>query len=225
MNASVWSIVDERSGGYNKTGILLFILALWEQYTRNSGHPSSDRSNKSRTNKSSLSQRPSFSSWFLPAISLGSLLYTLHVHFSDSAVLITWSWTGYPIKGPLPGLHGYLTLLAQCFGLLLPLVLNELAFTELSTLANPLWLLFGTISATVMYRYKDWPGYTGGLCFAVWSMSIIPIVFQQAAKNRHIGRTYFVAWFTAILLYLANVWTVAYAFVPGGVYLRERSDL
>ena len=152
-------------------------------------------------------------------------MYTLHVHFGDSAILITWSWTGYPIKGPVPNLHGHLTLLAQCFGLLLPLLMEKYSFLQLSTLSHPLWYLFGAVSAAVMYCYKDWTGFIGGLGFAVFFMSIIPVAFQLAAKNRHIGRTYFVAWFTAILLYLANVWTVAYAFVPGGVYLRERSDL
>ena len=76
-----------------------------------------------------------------------------------------------------------------------------------------------------MYSYKDWVGYAGGLNFAIFVMSIIPIVLVQAQSTECIGKTYFVALGVTCVFDLASVWTVAYAFVPGGVYLRERTDL
>ena len=56
-------------------------------------------------------------------------------------------------------------------------------------------------------------------------MSIIPQTLKQAARSPFVGRTYFTAFLVTVVLYLANVWTVAYAFVPDGELLRERTDL
>ena len=94
-----------------------------------------------------------------------------------------------------------------------------------SILSSPAWFAFGAVSSYTLYSYDDWLGYVGGIGLAIFLASIILQTFSLSAGTRHIGRTYFSAFFVTVLLYLANVWTVAYAFVPGGEYLRERSDL
>lgn len=160
-------------------------------------------------------------SWFAPALPLASLLFGLHRFLGDSSTLIAWSWTGYPINGPVPHLHGSLTLLAQAFGLLIAIAIPD----STVLLSHPLWLSIGIAAASVLYHCKDWPGYTGGLCLAIFFMSIIPQTLLLASRSNHPAKTYFCAFLGLILFYLADAWTVAYAFVPGGVYLRERSDL
>lgn len=56
-------------------------------------------------------------------------------------------------------------------------------------------------------------------------MSIIPHVLLYTSGTSSVTKTYTAAFITVILLYLADVWTVAYAFVPGGDLLRERTDM
>jgi hypothetical protein len=77
-----------------------------------------------------------------------------------------------------------------------------------------------------VYTYQDWPGYIAGLCSAVFFMAIIPATLKLVnVGNSGIAKTFGTAMLVTLLLTLANVWTVAYAFVPGGPYLRERSDM
>lgn len=89
--------------------------------------------------------------------------------------------------------------------------------------------MFGAASTYVMYNYRGWLGYAGGFGVAWWLMSILPVVFGSAAeeiqRGKSVARTYGVAMFIYCVLHVAGVFTVAYAFVPGGVYLRERTDL
>jgi hypothetical protein len=152
------------------------------------------------------------------ALPLGSLLFTLVNLLADSSTLIAWSWTGYENglpKGPSPHLHGSLTFIAQSLGLLL-----------CSTLTSSFgWFLYGAASAFVLHQYRNWPGYIGGLNLAVFIMSIIPMVLQRAAATRDPALTYSLAMLIYCLLQVAGVFTVAYAFVPGGEYFRERTDL
>ncbi|KZT06123.1 uncharacterized protein LAESUDRAFT_743576 [Laetiporus sulphureus 93-53] len=209
-NNPVWPIVNEQSGGYNKTGLLLAVLAICNYAIRASTPP------KAKT-PAVQSTHESTGSWLRNAISLGTLIFTLHCLIADPSTLIAWSWTGYPIKGPVPHLHGSLTHVAQALGLCLPLLLPSLS--------NPLWFACGCASAYALYALSDWPGYAGGLGFAVFLMSITPGVLQRTARTGHVAKTYFVAWFVVIVFYFASVFTVAYAFVPGGVYFRERTDL
>lgn len=222
---SVWPLVNAESGGYNKSGLVLALLALSELHTRSDNIRDGHITEYAVTPTAVDSKRARDRHWLLPALSLGSLIFSLHCFLSDSSTLIAWSWSGYENglpRGPQPNLHGALTLVAQCLGVLISMSLGH---TDILT--NPVWFLYGASSSFAMYRYKGWLGYGGGLNFAIFLMSIIPQVFEGAAAHSpgRVGKMYFTAFLTACLFDLANVWTVAYAFVPGGTYLRERSDL
>lgn len=161
--------------------------------------------------------------------------------------MIAWSWTGYEHRlprGPVPHIHGSLTITAMAFGLLAALwsssstpltkSVEEVKGKQPevnSPLSHPLWFAFGASSAYIMYAYKNWTGYAGGLGLAAFLMSILPQVFQAASlaavggKASAVAKTYTIAMAVYCLLNLASIFTAAYAFVPGGVYLRERTDL
>ncbi|KAG9315095.1 Frag1/DRAM/Sfk1 family-domain-containing protein [Chiua virens] len=226
-NNPVWPMLNEEIGGYNKTGMVIAIFAILELATRPS-NPNVNAKLERKKDASNDSKDTTLRNWLASSIALGSLFFTLHCLFTDSNTIIAWSWTGYQDghpRGPLPHLHGSITLIAQSFGLILPAVLPTTISSALLT--HPLWFAYGCASAFVMYRFCDWPGFLGGLNFAVFCMSILPLVVSQhsAWNGDKAGRRYFTAFFVAILFYLANTWTVAYAFVPAGVYLRERTDL
>ncbi|EJD06496.1 uncharacterized protein FOMMEDRAFT_75480 [Fomitiporia mediterranea MF3/22] len=222
-NNPLWPLLDEHTGGYNKTGIFLAVLAIFELALRD-GHWKTSANSALRAEAldgpRSNSNVP-LKAWLPSSLALGSLIFSLHCFLSDPSTLIAWTWTGYPIQGPVPHLHGLLTLIVQSAGMLLPILGSPVT----SVLASPLWFLVGAVSSFVLYSYNDWAGYFGGLGVAVFFMSIIPQTLQQAAMSPFVGRTYFTAFFVAVVFYLASVWTVAYAFVPGGEVLRERTDL
>ncbi|THH23217.1 hypothetical protein EUX98_g7963 [Antrodiella citrinella] len=214
-NNPIWPIVNEKSGGYNKTGLLLAGLAIWNFYTRSYAEPSlvDKKADDPAPKTTPTSMRKH---WFLDSFALGSLIFSLHSILGDSSTLITMSWTGYPIKGPVPHLHGSLTHLAQTIGLLLPIVLPTFAPAS-NVLSSPLWFAYGCVSTYVMYSFSDWTGYIGGLNLAVFLMSIIPLVLLRAASSAaSVAKTYSVAMLVVCLYYVGSVFTVAYAFVPGG---------
>lgn len=205
--------MNENTGGYNKTGIFLALLAIVELSLRPAPKA------PTRIQKDSVSK-----SWISAGLALGSLIFAMHNLLADSTTLVAWTWTGYPVQGPVPHLHGYLTIMAQCLGLAIPALLPS---AWVSVLCHPLWFAYGAVAAYIMYHHRDWVGYFGGLNLAVFSMSVLPVVLSMAAEssNGRLARTYTLAFFVTCLFYLADMWTVAYAFVPCGVYLRERTDL
>ncbi|KZS92349.1 hypothetical protein SISNIDRAFT_412412 [Sistotremastrum niveocremeum HHB9708] len=214
-NNPIWPSLTNSSGGWNIIGLILAALAVFEYATRGdvSEIRSQETSVKNVETKSSI----------LSALSLGSLLFALHSLLADSGTLVAWSWTGYPAKGPVHGTHDALTILAIATGLLLSLIDGYPQFAK-----HPIWLSFGASSCFVMYSRKDWPGYFGGLGYAVFLSSVAPSVLSdaiQVTSNLGPGSVFGLSWLVYVLFALADVWTVAYAFVPGGVYLRERTDL
>lgn len=202
--------------------MVLALIAIYNFYTRkvNPAAPEETKETKGTASKPLPTRRHSI----LDGIALGSLIYTLHCFVADSSTLIAWSWTGYPLKGPVPNLHGSLTHVAQAVGLLLPLLaLNSTGLP--SFLSSPLWFAYGCAGAYATYALRDWPGYIGGLNFAVFLMSIMPLVLSRAACSGRVARTFTVAMLVTSLFDVLATFTVAYAFVPGGEYLRERTDL
>ncbi len=221
----MWPIVNERSGGWNKTGIVLAILALLEFASRPYTTPPPSPPAPQKTAQIS----PPSTHWLPPSLALGGLIFSLHSLLSDPTTLIAWAWTGYPLSGPVPALHGSLTHVAQAFGLALAAFLASSPHTS-GALTHPLYLALGAGSGYVMYAYKDWVGYAGGLGVAVFLMSIIPAVWARAreaavAPDGGVGRTVAMSWLVVCLFDVASTFTVAYAFVPGGEYFRERTDL
>ncbi|KAF7374974.1 Protein cwh43 [Mycena sanguinolenta] len=232
-NNPVSPLVNSESGGYNKIGFVLAVLAIYEHHSREaqaaSGQPKKT-SQKGKPTPSGTVTSPQ-QHWLTGAIPLGSLIFILHNLLSDSSTLIAWNWTGYnnyQPRGPVPHLHGSLTFIAQAFGFLFTLTPASWKSTDL--LAHPFWFAYGSAATAVLYTYRNWLGYIGGLNLGIFMMSIIPIVLQRASAAagstwESTGKVYFTAMLVYCLLAATSIWTVAYAFVPGGVYLRERIDI
>ena len=238
----VWPFINHKSGGCNKTGLVLALLAIYNYSTRPT--PNASYTSQKKTAPSIPQHTSRVQNVWLGALPLGSLLFCIHNLLSDSSTLIAWSWTGYENRlprGPLPHLHGSLTLVSMVLGTVLGLWSSSSSRSNPTSnpLAHPIWFHFGAAASYVMYKYRNWPGYLGGLGVAFFLMSILPHVFETAAsasvaaavgshageRRMQIAKTYTIAMGLYCLLNLASIFTVAYAFVPGGVYLRERTDL
>ncbi|KAG9102614.1 hypothetical protein FRC06_001657, partial [Ceratobasidium sp. 370] len=214
-NNPMWPIVDERSGGWNKTGLVLALLSLAQFAAR---PPVTDVPATSDSQKEE--KREDRSSLWMASVGLGGTWFALHSLFADSGTIVAWSWTGYPAKGPIPGVNSSaITLAALCIGLTL-----STSSTASRVVNHPAWLSTGAAACFVMYYFRDWAGHAGGLAYGLFLMSIFPKMIQESAF-RGGALVYFTAWLTTVLLILADVWATAYAFVPGGAYMRERTDL
>ncbi|CAC19769.2 glycosylceramide biosynthesis protein Cwh43 [Schizosaccharomyces pombe] len=151
------------------------------------------------------------------ALSLGTVLFCLHTFLCDSTVLMTWSWDGYPIKGPQPYPHGAVSIVVSiCAVLVAPYLYQSGAFMLIG-------FVLACFGSYFMYINHGWCSYLGGLIFTsyvlIYSFASIRISsFYSPAK----------VWGGAFLVYilysLAHVWVVAYEFVPGGPILRERTS-
>ena len=76
----------------------------------------------------------------------------------------------------------------------------------------------------IMKELKFGQVYSSFLLFK----NIVPAVWARAwdaAGASGAGKTAAMAWLVVCLFDVASTFTVAYAFVPGGEYFRERTDL
>lgn len=149
----------------------------------------------------------------LITVGLGTLIHLLQTFMMDAGTVISWTWTGYPIKGPTLHPHAGFVIAAASAGLIAP----RFALT-------PAWSLFGSISAYVLYSYPNWIGFYGGLGLTMYLTSIIP-AYIRAASACNPATTFGNALLVNIVFDVASVVTTAYAFVPLGWTLRERTDL
>ncbi|KAK9248139.1 Frag1/DRAM/Sfk1 family-domain-containing protein [Lipomyces tetrasporus] len=203
-NNPIWPIMHAENGGWNKTGLALGVIAALLATRPQAGAvdvvPSSKRG-----------------CFVWSACGLAGLIFSLHSLLSDSSTLAYWVWTGYPVTGPLPVPHGAITICAMALGVYIGVVAKPVSSSWTG-------FIIGSIGATVLYSYENWTGYFGGLVLTVYLLSIVP-AFLESASIHSPGRTFGLAFFLYDLLVLAHVWVVAYAFVPGGPLLRERTDI
>ncbi|RMD39729.1 hypothetical protein DV735_g5408, partial [Chaetothyriales sp. CBS 134920] len=204
-NNPIWPIVHAANGGWNKTGLVLAILALWHStrpITTSGGHLPSTSAKKG--------------SALLAALGFGGVMFALHSLLSDSSTIILWVWEGYPVRGPIASPHGAVTILAMGVGLLLGVAFPGLLGS---------WTAFGigSIGAALLTGYANWTGYYGGLILTVYVTALTPIVIRSAT-NHNPGLTFGGGLLVYNFLVLFHVWVVAYAFVPGGPLVREHTD-
>ncbi|KAF3196883.1 hypothetical protein TWF192_003652 [Orbilia oligospora] len=206
-NNPIWPLMNSVNGGWNKIGLVLAVLAIARTHFRRPTAPAVDTTMYSGKDGSQ----------YLASIGFGGLLFGLHSLLSDSSTMITWVWDGYPVKGPLAVPHGAYTIIAMGAGFLIGILRQEFA-------TSPAFYVIGCIGAAFLQSFHGWWGYYGALTLAVYLMAITPSFIQMCARYPP-GATFGTGFMVYNLLVLAHVWVVAYAFVPGGFLLRERTWL
>jgi len=206
-NNPIWPIMKAENGGWNKTGIALFLLAIGRMYLRKPAMAATTTPSH---------ERPAKGSAMLAAFGFGGWVFALQTLLSDSSTIILWTWTGYPVSGPLAVPHGAWTLATMSLGLLFGLFYPGLARSWIAC-------AIGSVGALVLTYFNDWFAYYGGLALTFYLLSIAPLVLGNAIKFP-VGRTFGTGFVLYNFLLLFHVWTFAYAFVPGGPLVREHTD-
>ncbi|KAI9822117.1 MAG: hypothetical protein M1832_003119 [Thelocarpon impressellum] len=202
----IWPIVHAENGGWNKLGLAVAILAVLRTSR-----------NKAGTGGEPQMLRKGGGSATSAGLGLAGLFFGLHSLLSDSSTMILWVWEGYPVRGPLASPHGAWTICAMGVGLLIGLFYQEFARS---------WTFYGVscIAAALLTTQSHWSGYYGALTLAVYLMALTPPLISSATRHSP-ATTFGLGFLIYNVLVLAHVWVVAYAFVPGGPLLRERTDL
>ncbi|KAI5951083.1 CWH43 [Candida jiufengensis] len=203
-NNPIWPIMHKENGGYNAIGIFLGLLASF--FT------------PALTTKVVPKSNPS-GSFLLGSIGFGGYYFASQAFLSDSGTLTLFTWEGYPIKGPTPITGAFPHLLVFAIAILVTLKVHPNTFSSWSY--N---LVVGGGSTIGLYLLKNWLGFLATLIYVFYLVSIGPIIWQSISGYNP-GAAFFVGYFLNIVISLASVWIVAYAFVPGGPLLRERTDI
>jgi hypothetical protein len=201
----IWPTSHAANGGWNGTGLILAVLAVLRS-TRHAPVGGSEVVGKGRKEGSSV----------LAGLGIAGLFFGLHSLLSDSSTMILWVWEGYPVRGPISAPHGAWTIAAMGAGLALGLFREDLARS---------WTFYGigSVAAAVLTKYSNWTGYYGALALTIYLTAVSVPLIGSAARKRP-GTAFGVGFLAYNFMVLFHVWVVAYAFVPGGPLVRERTD-
>lgn len=213
-----WCIVDSSSGGWNKTGLGLGVLALIEYAYRPLDlfpAPPLRADGDEKKNDRQPSRKPSKMQRTAIILGLGSFVHLVQTFLSDSGTIIAWTWTGYPITGPTLHPFAGLVIAMACVG----------TTSTMGKLAElPAWGVVGSFGALALYVFPDFTGYFGGLAVTLYLSALIPSFFRYASVGPF-SSTWGHALLVNCLIDVISVVTTAYAFVPLGWLVRERTDL
>lgn len=205
-NNPIWPIMHEPNGGWNKVGLGVALVAILIS-TRATASSGPDIAAPGPVTKG-------FS--IFASFGIAGVLFSMHSLLSDSSTMISWVWEGFPVRGPLAVPHGAVTLLAMGLGLSIGLFAPNLSRS---------WAFYGvgSIGAAVLTTHSHWSGYLGGLVLAIYTMAAAPVLITHATRHSP-ARTFGLGFLVYNFMVLFHVWVVAYAFVPGGPLVRERTD-
>ncbi|KAI9250628.1 Frag1/DRAM/Sfk1 family-domain-containing protein [Sporodiniella umbellata] len=205
----IWPIMNRENGGLNDIGLVLGAIASVDVMLRDSTVVRNSEAKAAHAVKY-------FGSSLFAALGFGSLLFALHSMYTDSSTIMRWTVDGYPNYGPEPVPWGIATIAALGLGLVIS------PYRRLTTSFG--WYAVGVSSCAVFYIYSSWTAFYGGLVLGTYLMSITPAMVRGLSTQSPFI-TLFTSFMTYNILCLAHVWVVAYEFVPGGVYARERTDV
>ncbi|GAA5996073.1 Cwh43p [Rhodotorula paludigena] len=201
------------NGGWNGFGLTLAVIAFLDATLRR-------KTATVAAPESAVDEpRTTFLGKIGATVGFGSLFFLVHWLFTDSGTTIAWSFEGYPTTGPFAFPHGLITIAALCVGLLV-------APSQRLAHSFPAYLA-ACASAALLYLATSWLAFLPACYLGIYSLSLFPPFASSLLA--HTPRGPGLAFGTALLVYclfeLASTWTVAYAFVPAGFLLRERTDL
>ena len=204
-NNPLWPIMKAENGGWNWTGLFIAFPAIWHA-TRPVTTSGGDHITTSSKKGSSL----------MAGVGIGGMTFAMHSLLSDSSTMISWTWTGFPVNGPQQVPYGAVTIFAMGAGLLFGVSSPKLFGS---------WTVYGvgSIGAMFLTYYQDWTGFYGGLIFTVYVCGIAPTLIKSAVQHNP-AISFGFGFLIYNLMVLFHVWVVAYAFVPGGPLVRERTD-
>lgn len=202
-NNPAWPIMHKDNGGHNEIAIFVGLVAAL--FTRAPAAP-----------KTVIKHQGG--SLLLASLGLGGYLYCLQAFLSDSSTLVLWAWEGYPVRGPTPLTGALIHFGAVTLGIFASIKIHP------NVLAKPWYTVAGAGSAYVLYTYKDWIGFAGSSVFSFYLASLAPLLGQSVAGYNPTALVT-LSFLFSVVISLASVWIVAYAFVPGGPLLRERTDI
>ena len=202
-NNPVWPVMHAENGGWNKLGLFLAVLAALRPSRRASESGGAFEMKSPRTKSPAMA-----------ALGLGGLFFGMHSLLSDSSTTILWVWEGFPVRGPIAA-HGVMAIFAMGIGVLLNTTIrgNNLKFVS---------ALLVSVGAFLVTSFSHWTGYIGALMLATSLCSSAPILISSAVGHGPVS--FGLGFLIYNFMVLAHVWVVAYAFVPGGPLLRERTN-
>lgn len=202
----IWPTMNSETGGWNMVGLVVGLVAA----ALTKLPPISLKREEPATKTASFA---------LSSIGFGALFFSLLAMMTDTSTIILWTWDGYPVHGPTPVPYGAVSLAIQCLGAYLGFSLSSKKFLKIVT-------VLGVIGAVFLYKFRGWPGYIGGLLYITWISAMVPVCFSQISLfHRHTGSAFGISFLVALIISLMSIWVVAYAFVPYGPLLRERTDI
>lgn len=210
-NNPAWNFLKSDNGGLNGIAFVFAICAMGQRLI------SLQKQYQSKLEPYKPRKQTSVTEATIAVLSLGALIFGFHVLLSDSGTLIAWTWTGYPVKGPMAIPHGRLVLLASCVSSILSINRPNLAL-------QPVFWIFGALFMFIVWALENWFGFLGAIGVAIFLPSIVSPLLQLAMQN-HPFKIMLGAWFVADLLAFLQVLTAAYAFVPGGQIMREHTGV
>ncbi|ESO05364.1 hypothetical protein HELRODRAFT_111285 [Helobdella robusta] len=153
--------------------------------------------------------------WWKIGVGLGSLLYATQLICGEVSVITRWTVKGYPNTGPMPYPWGFLVLTF--------LVLGTYISKFSNVVCSRTWLFVGCSSFFGLYYLNTWLAFLAGLLLTSFISSLWPTMILNAIQTGKSHRVISLSVFVWLLEMLFSVWTVAYNFVPGGIYTRERT--
>lgn len=208
------------NGGWNTFGLIVGVLAYLDALTRRPR--ATVAAPPPASVPSPAAAKPSFLGGVGSVIGFASSFFLIHWLFTDSGTIIAWSFEGYPASGPFAFPHGLFTISALAVGV----VLSPL---HLSTRIASSLLAYGAAcgSAALLYSQTYWAAFFPGCLLGVYAVSTFPALLSSILFHSPRGPalTFGTAFLLYVLLQLASTWPVAYAFVPAGWLLRERTDI
>lgn len=211
-NNPIWPVMHEANGGLNTVGLFLGLVAAFLTPKASSS-----------VSQNALGPRYTGGSLFFGALGLGGWMYCLMEYMADSGTLVQWVWTGFASQngeggagGPTTIVGGAIHLAAFAIGVYAAAKVDPLVFGQAGYS-----VVVGGLSAVAFVVVPGWPGFAGATVFTFYIASVSVVIGQSVAGYCPVA-VWSLAYMWFVVLNVAGVWTVAYAFVPGGWLLRER---